>query len=67
MNKKETSELAQGLQNSNVREVAGLAKAYLALELAYDELLLRHTRMTADEVMRKHGVLLKRLASSEEE
>lgn len=64
---KECRELALMLQNSNVVEVSKISRAYLALEAVYFELVNRHTKMCADEVMRKHGKLLKRLSKDEEE
>lgn len=64
---KETLALAQGLQHSNVPEVAQLAKGLLGLNDAYEDLKHRYVKATAEKVMATHGKLLSRLAKMEEE
>lgn len=58
-------ELAEGLQNSNYPEVANLAKAYLALEVAYEELKHAYVKTTSELVMIRHEKLFKRLAEND--
>ena len=50
-------ELAKGLQNSNIKEVADLAKAYLDLRLTY-------MRMHMDDVLEKHREVFEKLAEN---
>lgn len=57
-------ELAEGLQNSNIEEVAQVSKGLLALKASYDELLHKYTKQTTEIVIKKHAGLLKRLAES---
>ncbi len=56
--------LAEGLQHSNEPSIAELAKAYLALEASYEELRHQYVKVCADNVMKKHANLFKRLAES---
>lgn len=55
-------ELAKGLKNSNIKEVVELAEAYLALEVAYEELKHRFVKESSDKIMQKHEALFRRLA-----
>lgn len=64
MTPKEYLELAQELQHSNVSEVSKLARAYLDLQVNYDELKHAYTMQSAEIVMKRHANLLKRLADS---
>lgn len=64
MTQKESLDLAEGLQHSNVAEISDLAKAYLALQISYDELKHAYTMQSAEIVMKRHANLLKRLAES---
>lgn len=61
MIKEETLELAEGLQNSNVPEVAELAKALLALNFEYHQLRDDYIVACAENVMEKHAGVFKRL------
>ncbi len=57
-------ELAEGLQHSNEPSVSELAKAFLALEKAYGDLMSRYLKACADNVMIRHEKTFKKLAES---
>lgn len=61
MIKQSTLELAEGLQNSNIPEVAELSKALLALNFEYNELRNDYIVACAENVMEKHSEVFKRL------
>lgn len=56
--------LAKGLQNSNIKEVAELAKAYMGLAESYKELRHAYVKSTSDKIMRDHAKTFQALADA---
>lgn len=61
---KELVELATGLQNSNIKEIADLAKGYLTLAANYEEIQHKYVMACSESIMAKHEKLFKKLAES---